>query len=204
MLVDRREWEHQLDWVNTPYQFIVMLKVKHPYNSVIMKTPATVIYGKCTSAVEVLRERLLLQRKRREMWERIYQYWKPIAWSLGAGQVTGDCIVYTALLSEACCSPFLSLSEYLCHHLWSWGWGPCRPGAILGYIVSPRSLKYRVRPCLKHNKIKQKQTVNSQENQLLMEHASLWWTFHLISYLARSVLKNTSSLMLPKPIAFPV
>lgn len=100
--------------------------------------------------------------------KRINQYWKTIAWGLGAGQVTEDCIVYTAVLSEACCGPFLSLSEYLvpepgmvalsclscCHHLWSWGWGPCRPGAILGYIVSPRSLKYRVRPCLKHNKIK--------------------------------------------------
>lgn len=86
--------------------------MEHPYNSVIMRTPATVIYGKMYKYYGGSEGTITpTKEKTCEMWEKD-QYWKTIAWSLGAGQVTEDCVVYTALLSEAC-GPFLSLSEYL-------------------------------------------------------------------------------------------
>lgn len=82
MLMNRREWKHQLDWINTLYQFVVILKMKRPYNSVIMKIPATVVYvkvykycggsqGKITSAKE----------KISEMWGKISQYRKTVTWN---------------------------------------------------------------------------------------------------------------------------
>lgn len=80
LLASRREWKHQ---VCVLYKSIVILKIKYPYNLMIMKTHATVLSVKMYMYCEASKRKDFFW-KRKGMWDagRGSQYRKNICWKV--------------------------------------------------------------------------------------------------------------------------